>query len=119
MPYWRRKRAREIINDTHGPISEREMMKWNVPLVYINGYACALDTDWLKAADAWLQAALAKQGRDEVPVLRLAKQGNAATAALRERKRATAEKLRAGQRRRRGKAGQVLTTASAKEGHQP
>jgi hypothetical protein len=85
--YWTRGRAAKVITNRYFQISERQLIRWKVPLVYLNGRAHGLDSDWINAAEARLADMLKHQGAEHQAVLRLAKAGQARTKALREQRR--------------------------------
>jgi hypothetical protein len=89
MAYWPRKRASKELSNRCFPVAERTLISWPVPIVILNGKACAKDTDWLAEAERQLQAMLANQGPHLAP-LRNAQRAVIGRAAARAREREAA-----------------------------
>ena len=90
MAYWPRKRASKELSNRCFPVAERTLISWPVPIVILNGKACAKDTDWLAEAERQLQAMLANQGPHLAP-LRNAQRAVIGRAAARARAQEAAE----------------------------
>jgi hypothetical protein len=73
-----------MITDEYFPVEPRTLLEWgDVPIVILNGKACAKEEDWRRAAEKRLQAMLARQGADDQAPLKAAARATAARMARR------------------------------------
>jgi hypothetical protein len=88
--YWTRPLAAERITEEYFPVKPRSLLDWgDVPIVYLNGKACAPPKHWRAAAAKRLAEQLTRQGA-ELPPLQAAAR---ATTARMERRRAASSDL--------------------------